>query len=77
MVERYTPAPDSLLERARLENEQYSALDVRQQKLGGLETPARGLATPLGMVTPDLKEYGDKRKLLLEAKLKGVSFQES
>ena len=40
--------------------------------MGGLETPGRGLATPLGMVTPDLKEYGDTRKKLLEAKLKGV-----
>lgn len=75
MVERYMPAPDSLLEKARAENEQFSSLDVRQQKLGGLETPGgrSGLSTPLGMVTPDLKEYGDKRKLLLEAKLKGVS----
>lgn len=65
--QRYTPAPDSLLEKARQENERFSGLDPRQQKYGGLQTPANGMMvshearvrsahSPRPSVTPDADE---------------------
>ena len=39
--ERYVPAPDSLLEKARMENEVHTSLDTKQMAnaQGGMETP--------------------------------------
>lgn len=51
--DRFMPAPDSLLEKARQENERFSALDARQQRTGGLVTPMPGGMTPMpGGMTP-------------------------
>ena len=40
--ERYIPAPDSLLEKARQEQEVVHSLDARQMQTGGMETPMTG-----------------------------------
>ena len=65
---RFTPAPDSLFDKARQEAEYTNKLDPRQQALGGLETPAGGMATPLA----DLKQIGEARGTVLGVKLDQV-----
>ncbi|PRP84246.1 hypothetical protein PROFUN_08266 [Planoprotostelium fungivorum] len=54
----FIPAPDSLLEQARKENEQYNTVP---NSLGGTETPMSGLATP----TTDLTRIGAGRKQII------------
>eukprot|EP00741_Cyanophora_paradoxa_P005336 tig00000880_g5175.t1 len=70
--EKYTPAPDSLLEAARQENERVTALDPRALR-SGLETP--GLQTPAGLATPmaDLTAVGEGRGTVLSLKLDKMS----
>ena len=67
--ERYIPAPDSLLDKARQEQEVHASLDDRQQQFGGMETPMAGGATPL----TDLKSIGEARGAILSVKLDQMS----
>eukprot|EP01114_Cavostelium_apophysatum_P016856 TRINITY_DN4880_c0_g1_i1.p1 TRINITY_DN4880_c0_g1~~TRINITY_DN4880_c0_g1_i1.p1 ORF type:complete len:920 (+),score=321.96 TRINITY_DN4880_c0_g1_i1:169-2928(+) len=69
----YVPVPDSLLEKARAESEQFSSLDPKQQAYGGFDTPmADGSATPAG-VTTDLREIGIARQKFLSLQMGRVS----
>jgi hypothetical protein len=67
---RFTPAPDSLFDKARQDAEYINKLDPRQQAMGGLDTPAgsAGMATPLA----DLKQIGEARGTVLGVKLDQV-----
>eukprot|EP00164_Ancoracysta_twista_P004398 GFYU01005929.1.p1 GENE.GFYU01005929.1~~GFYU01005929.1.p1 ORF type:complete len:962 (-),score=313.69 GFYU01005929.1:140-3025(-) len=69
--EIYTPVPDSLLEKARKESQgsNFQQLDTRQQKYGGLQTPAPGMATP----HQDLTQVGEARGQVLGVKLDQMS----
>ena len=67
--ERYIPAPDSLLEKARQEQEVVHSLDARQMQTGGMETPMTGLQTPF----TDLKSIGEARGAVLSVKLDQMS----
>jgi len=67
--ERYIPAPDSLLDKARQEQEMNTSLDDKQMKHGGMETPLPGSATPL----TDLKSIGEARGAVLSVKLDQMS----
>ena len=68
--ERYVPAPDSLLDRARKEQEVVNHLDEKQMQNGGMETPMVGSsATPL----TDLKSIGEARGAVLSVKLDQMS----
>jgi len=67
--ERFAPLPDSLLEKARQEQEMSTSLDDRQMKHGGMETPMPGSATPL----TDLKSIGEARGAVLSVKLDQMS----
>jgi len=76
--ERYIPITDSLLEKARQEQEMSTSLDDRQMKHGGMETPmpSGGMSTPLpGSATPltDLKSIGEARGAVLSVKLDQMS----
>jgi pre-mRNA-processing factor 6 len=78
--DRYTPAPTSLLEQARLESQINTTLDRR----GGLTSATPGLITP-GLVTPgfttpgfmtpgvssvqDLTKVGEAKQTIMKAKL--------
>ena len=73
----FTPMPDSLLEKARMENEVHTALDTKQMSnaAGGMETPM-GMQTPMsGGATPltDLKSIGEARGAVLSVKLDQMS----
>ena len=63
--------PDSLLEKARMENDTYTSLDAKQMvhPMGGMETPMSGGATPL----TDLKSIGEARGAVLSVKLDQMS----
>ena len=73
--EKFIPTPDSLLEKARMEQDVHTSLDSRQQATGGLETPmpsgggGEGTATPL----TDLKSIGEARGAVLSVKLDQMS----
>ena len=84
--ERYMPTPDTLLEKARLEQEVHNSLDTRQMINGGMETVVGGSATPFpgsaGSATPlpggatpltDLKAIGAARNSVLSVKLDQMS----
>jgi len=58
--EIYVPAPDSLIERAKIENETFSVL------------PNNGFETP-GTMTTDLTQVGSARKTVLDLKLTQIS----
>eukprot|EP01027_Heterolobosea_sp_BB2_P016193 GEZU01023080.1.p1 GENE.GEZU01023080.1~~GEZU01023080.1.p1 ORF type:complete len:983 (-),score=312.18 GEZU01023080.1:84-3032(-) len=66
--ETYTPVPDSLLEQARRESQQYTSLDIRQQA-SGLDTPSGLAPTTSGLATPDLRALGEYRETVLSLKL--------
>lgn len=73
----FTPMPDSLLEKARMENEVHTSLDTKQMSnaQGGMETPM-GMQTPMsGGATPltDLKSIGEAREAVLSVKLDQMS----
>jgi pre-mRNA-processing factor 6 len=67
-AERYTPAPDSLLERARAEAQNLNVAIGTDTPMGGA-TPFMGGATPLGDVTA----VGSARTTLLNMKLHQAS----
>jgi pre-mRNA-processing factor 6 len=69
--ERYIPTPDTLLDKARMEQEVHTSLDSKQQQndRGGMETPMAGGATPL----TDLKSIGEARGAVLSVKLDQMS----
>ena len=74
----FTPMPDSLLEKARMENETHTSLDTKQMAnpTGGMETPMGGMQTPMaGGATPltDLKSIGEARGAVLSVKLDQMS----
>ena len=86
--ERFAPAPDSLLEKARMEQETVSSLDDKQMLHGGMETPmdsARGMlgGAPGGSSgagsssgssgMTDLKSIGEARGAVLSVKLDQMS----
>ena len=73
--ERYIPAPDSLLDRARQEQEVVTSLDDKQMKHGGMETPMPGGGGAGGSATPmtDLKSIGEARGAVLSVKLDQMS----
>jgi pre-mRNA-processing factor 6 len=70
--QRFTPAPDSLLERARLESARDTSIDTRS----GLQTPApsssaaTGAAADTSGTMTDLNQVGEARKTVLSLKLK-------
>ncbi|KAL8506585.1 hypothetical protein ACS0TY_017473 [Phlomoides rotata] len=65
--ESFVPVPDTLLEKARQENEHVSALDPRSRSAGGTETPWG--QTPV----TDLTVVGEGRGTLLSLKLDRLS----
>jgi len=67
--EKFIPTPDTLLEKARMEQEVHSSLDTKQMTTGGMETPMSGGATPL----TDLKSIGEARGAVLSVKLDQMS----
>ena len=75
---RYTPVPDSILQKAVASQVSLTALD-RQQMSGGLITPYPGGMTP-GTMTPgfatstriDLNQIGEARNSMLGIKLDQV-----
>jgi len=67
--EKFVPAPDTLLDKARLEQEVHTTLDTKQMATGGMETPMSGGATPL----TDLKSIGEARGAVLSVKLDQMS----
>eukprot|EP01104_Vermistella_antarctica_P005897 TRINITY_DN16643_c0_g1_i1.p1 TRINITY_DN16643_c0_g1~~TRINITY_DN16643_c0_g1_i1.p1 ORF type:complete len:968 (+),score=270.69 TRINITY_DN16643_c0_g1_i1:136-3039(+) len=77
--ERFSAAPDSLLEQARAESQSFTTLDSRQQT-SGFETPAAsGLATPAGTASvigggkQDLTQLGSVRKTIMAQKIREAS----
>ncbi|XP_065843636.1 pre-mRNA-processing factor 6-like [Oscarella lobularis] len=78
--DRYTPVPDSLIERAAGQNKHHINLDSKQQKFGGFQTPFPGSMTP-GFATPsgtasaqlDLLQLGEARNSMLGVQLDQVS----
>ncbi|XP_065898185.1 pre-mRNA-processing factor 6-like [Dysidea avara] len=73
--DRYTPVPDSVLERAAQSISAHASLDARQQKYGGFQTPLSGTMTP-GFATStrlDLNQIGEARNSMLGIKLDQVS----
>lgn len=69
--ERYIPVTDTLLDKARQEQEMVNSLDERQMKNGGLETPMPA-GSGAGSVT-DLKSIGEARGAVLSVKLDQMS----
>ncbi|ORX89923.1 hypothetical protein K493DRAFT_288684 [Basidiobolus meristosporus CBS 931.73] len=69
LQERYTPVPDSLLEKAREEHQLVTHLDPQQQQHGGFATPA---GTDSGMMT-NFVEIGQARDKVLSLKLDQIS----
>jgi pre-mRNA-processing factor 6 len=72
--ERYIPVPDTLLDKARQEQEMSTSLDDKQMQHGGMETPMPGggagsSSTPL----TDLKSIGEARGAVLSVKLDQMS----
>jgi len=67
--EKYIPTPDTLFEKARMEQEVHTSIDSRQMETGGMETPMSGGATPL----TDLKSIGEARGAVLSVKLDQMS----
>jgi pre-mRNA-processing factor 6 len=67
--ERFMPAPDSLLEKARAEQAVVQSLDDKQMKFGGMETP---LNVGTAGIT-DLKSIGEARGAVLSVKLDQMS----
>ena len=76
---RYTPLPDSVIQRAAAGQGQHTSLDSRQQMLGGFMTPRPGAMS--GTITPgfatstriDLNQIGEARNSMLSIKLDQVS----
>ncbi|EFA84027.1 TPR repeat-containing protein [Heterostelium album PN500] len=68
--EIYVPVPDSLIERARQENESYSVLQVGNSS-GGINDG--NLSSISGTTTTDLTQVGSARKTVLDLKLNQVS----
>ncbi|XP_055343399.1 pre-mRNA-processing factor 6-like [Paramacrobiotus metropolitanus] len=66
--DQYTPVPDKVLARAAEQSGMAAAVDAREQKFGGLETPL-GLATP----DLDLRKVGEARNTLMGMRLSQVS----
>ena len=68
---RYTPLPDSVIQRAAAGQGQHTSLDSRQQMLGGFMTPHQGAMS--GTITPgfatstriDLNQIGEARNSML------------
>ena len=71
--ERFTPAPDSLLEKARMEQEMVSSLDDKQMQHGGMETPMPGGGGGTSTPMTDLKSIGEARGAVLSVKLDQMS----
>lgn len=82
--ERFAPAPDSLLEKARREQETVTSLDDRQMQTGGMETPmstsdgglgggSAGGASSSSTQMTDLKSIGEARGAVLSVKLDQMS----
>ena len=67
-AEKYTPVPDNVLARAAEQSGIAHAVDSREQKYGGMETPM-GLATP----DLDLRKVGEARNTLMGMRLSQVS----
>ncbi|PWA91115.1 hypothetical protein CTI12_AA093040 [Artemisia annua] len=63
--ESFTPVPDTMLEKARQEKENVTALDPRSRAVGGTETPYSQ--------TPDLTAVGEGRGTVLSLKLDRLS----
>jgi pre-mRNA-processing factor 6 len=70
LKERYTPVPDSLLEKAKQENQMLTQLDAQQQKMGGLATP--NIADNSGTLT-NFVDIGAARGQVLGLKLDQIS----
>ena len=76
---RYTPLPDSVIQRAATGQGQHTSLDSRQQMLGGFMTTHPGAMS--GTITPgfatstriDLNQIGEARNSMLSIKLDQVS----
>ena len=68
--ERFMPAPDTLLEKARQEAETHTSLDDKQMEFGGMETP---MSSASGSATTDLKSIGEARGAVLSVKLDQMS----
>lgn len=75
-AEKFTPVPDSVLNKNRHFGETSTAVDLREQRFGGLTTPFPGDLTP-GFNTPatniDMKKIGQARSTLMDIKLTQVS----
>jgi pre-mRNA-processing factor 6 len=73
--DRFTPLPDTILQGAVASGQTHTALDARQQKYGGFQTPVGGSITP-GFSTSariDLNQIGEARNSMLGIKLDQVS----
>lgn len=78
---RYTPLPDSVIQRAAAGQGAHTTLDSKQQMLGGFMTPyPGGMSVTPGTVTPgfststriDLNQIGEARNSMLSIKLDQV-----
>eukprot|EP00049_Salpingoeca_infusionum_P022507 m.7164 g.7164 ORF g.7164 m.7164 type:complete len:909 (+) comp5223_c0_seq1:190-2916(+) len=71
--ERFTPVPDSLMPGQG--GQQHTTLDTRQQKYGGLQTPAPGTQTLMPSYTGDLDlgEIGRARNTMIGVRLDQAS----
>eukprot|EP01129_Flabellula_baltica_P014603 TRINITY_DN7031_c0_g1_i1.p1 TRINITY_DN7031_c0_g1~~TRINITY_DN7031_c0_g1_i1.p1 ORF type:complete len:938 (-),score=246.41 TRINITY_DN7031_c0_g1_i1:65-2878(-) len=74
--DRYTPAPDSLIEFSRRQNQNFTSLDAQQQLYDGFETPgaASVLSTPSTAPSiSDINHLGKGKQSLVRAKLEIAS----
>lgn len=75
-AEKFTPVPDSVLNKNVQMGETSTSIDKREQMYGGLTTPFPGDLTP-GFHTPatniDMKKIGQARSTLMDIKLTQVS----
>ncbi|XP_064652796.1 pre-mRNA-processing factor 6-like [Lineus longissimus] len=69
--EKYTPVPDSVLHQAAMSGETTTAMDVMEQRYGGLVSPFPGTGTPQADI--DMKKIGQARNTLMDIKLTQVS----
>ncbi|CAH1772919.1 unnamed protein product [Owenia fusiformis] len=73
--EVYTAMSDSFLAKAVQQGQSSTAIDPRDQKYGGLDTPFPGGMTPGGTTSTDIdmKKIGQARNTLMDIKLTQVS----
>lgn len=69
--EKFTPLPDSVLSKNVHMNDTTTAIDIREQRFGGLTSPFPGSITPSGDI--DMKKIGQARNALMDIKLTQVS----